>query len=183
MAFLPVPVHGRQLSGFAQPGSVKTVLDMGGTGLRLAGSRLGQAPSEDWFTRARRAVLAYDKQIQDAALIADDSARGRILMWVGRADVPGSPAERYSAVVRDITQAETQAAAGVYGQIGQDRVQQLEAANIELASKVSGAIEAYGALPASSGAGGRSEAGGNSTLCIVGGIALLTLVVLPLLLD
>jgi hypothetical protein len=180
-----IPVLGQHHKGSFQPGGTRHVVDFGGTGLKMAGAparpSLGQAGS-DLLARARAAAVAYDRQLQQAASIANDTARGEILMWVGRADMPGSPAERYTAVLRDVAQAES-GAAPYEGQIASDRVAQLEQAVTDLTSKVSSAIQAYGVLPASSEAGSRTEARDNTALCVAGGVALLALVVVPLLLD
>lgn len=178
MGALAIPVLGQHHRGTFQPGSMRSVVNMGASGLSLAGAgRLGQAQATDWTARAKAAVTAYDSQLKAASTIADDGGRGAILMWIGRDDVPGSPAERYGAVLRDLAQSASA------GDIGRQRIEQLESAVAEMASKVSTALQTYGTLPASSGAGSKPEFLGMSTMCVAGGIALLALVVIPLLLD
>lgn len=137
---------------------------------------LGQSPG-DWLARALRAVAEYDRLLKEAAAVADAEARGGILEWIGRADLPGSPAERYEAVRQDAV-----AGAGQFGEeLAQRRVAQLEDVVSELSARVSGAIAAYGALPAR-GAGDAAEAR-TVALLFAGGLALLGLVIVPLLID
>lgn len=144
-------------------------------------ARLGQSP-DSWLGRARAAVSDYDRLLGEAATVADTDARGEILKWVGRSDVPGSPAERYAAVRMDVQRAEADGAPAAYSErTAQARVEQLEDAVRELDANVSRAIEAYGALPAPEGAGGATQAADSTAMCVTGGIALLGLVVLPLL--
>lgn len=142
----------------------------------VGGPRLGQTP-EEWLGRARMALAEYDRLLGEAATVADADARGEILKWIGRADVPGSPAERYAAVRGD-----TEGGAARFSEdLAQRRAAQLEDAVSELSARVSNAVEAYGALPAPGGAGGTTQAAGRTAWCVTGGIALLGLVVVPLL--
>jgi hypothetical protein len=165
----------------------RTVLEAGDLFARRAvpagTARLGQTPDE-WVGRARRAVGDFDSLLARASTVADDTARGDILKWVGRSDVPGAPAERRDVVARDAAQAARAGAASVYAAgTGPARVAQLEESNRGFSARVSNAITAYGALPAPAGAGGTTGRGRTTAVCVTGGIALLGLVVVPLLLD
>lgn len=135
--------------------------------------RLGQA---DLMEKGRQEVEAYDFLLGRVSMIADDTARGDILKWVGRSDMPGSPAERYKVVADALARAETED--GLLG----DRVEQLRRVVTELGARVDNAESAYGTLSAPAGAGSTPEAGMGG-LCLAGGIALLGLVVIPLLLE
>lgn len=135
--------------------------------------RLGQ---EDLLSKGRQEVEAYDFLLGRVSMIADDTARGDILKWVGRSDMPGSPAERYKVVADGVARSETED--GFFG----DRVEQLRGIVTELGARVDNAERAYGTLLAPAGAGSTPEAG-TAGLCLAGGIALLGLVVVPLLLE
>lgn len=150
----------------------------------LAGrARLGQTP-EEWLGRARAAVAEYDRLIKGASAIADPEARGEILMWIGRTDVPGSPAERYDAVRMDVGEAEASGPAQIYADgVARSRIGQLENAVTDLSERVSNALASYGTLQAPGGAGSMTQAAGISTMCVIGGIALLGLIVVPLLVS
>jgi len=136
--------------------------------------RLGQ---EAWWPdQAAKAVADYDKLVARVSQIANDDARKTILDWIGRSDLPGSPAERYQVV-------STALASGVPAdQMLQDRVSQLRAAVASLTAKVDSAETAYGTLSAVKAAGSTSEADVRG-LVITGSIALLGLIIAPLLLD
>lgn len=141
---------------------------------------LGQLPGE-WMDRARKAVGLYADVLAEASKVANDDARGEILKWIGRADVPGSPAERYYAAAQDLMAAQASGPDSVYGQdLARRRVEQLEDAASEFSNRVSSAMESYGSLEAPAGAAGKTQAGVTAT-CVTGGIALLGLVVIPLL--
>jgi hypothetical protein len=62
---------------------------------------MGAEPS-DWEARGRAAVEGWDEWLGRAAGIRDDRLREEVIAWVGRSDVPGSPAERYQKVVDDL---------------------------------------------------------------------------------
>jgi hypothetical protein len=109
-------------------------------------------------------------------LIENENVRGSILMWIGRTDIPGSPAERYKAVSDTIS-------AGVPPDaIFTDRVERLKEIVGEFGTKVATAEEAYGTLSAANAAGSTPE-GGRGGLILAGGVALLGLIVVPLVLD
>lgn len=152
--------------------------------VRLAArARLGQTP-EEWLGRARAAVSEYDRLINNASAIADPEARGEILMWIGRTDVPGSPAERYAAVRMDVGEAEVSGPVQIYAEdMARSRIMQLENAVADLSERVANALNSYGTLPAPGGAGSMTQAAGISTMCIIGGVALLGLIVVPLLVS
>jgi hypothetical protein len=135
--------------------------------------RLGQNGTA---SGASEAVALYDSLVARVSNIADEEGRGEILKWIGRADVPGAPAERYQVVRNGVASGE--APDGLF----MDRVKQLKEINAELSAKVINAEKAYGVLSAPEGAGSRPEAGMGG-LCLAGGVALLGLVVLPLVLD
>jgi hypothetical protein len=147
------------------------------TGMRGPAPRrtLGQEP-EEWRRRAKDAVAHFDLILARVSLVADDEERGRLLKEIGRDDVPGTPAERYTVVKQDIATAGTQ-----MPEIATARIRQLEDDLSRLDTEVTLAEEAYGTLAApegAAGAPGRAAAG-----LVAGGIALLGLVVVPLLAD
>lgn len=147
--------------------------------VRLAG-RLGQVPEQpyaDALKNATREVRHWDELLYRLAAIRDDAARKDILDWIGRADIPGSPAERYAAV-RD-----TLVAGYTPDEIFAKRVDELDYMLATLQDKIVEA-EASGTLPAPKkmGAGSTPEAG-ISESCVLGGVSLLGLIVIPLLLD
>jgi hypothetical protein len=109
--------------------------------------RLGQTPDE-WLRRAREAVANFDDLLAELAHVADDTARGQILMWIGREDVPGSPAERYKVVVEDLERGE----AAYTEEIPVKRVEEIERAVDDLYQRVAGAGRAYGLFPGAEGA-------------------------------
>jgi tetrahydromethanopterin S-methyltransferase subunit B len=108
--------------------------------------RLGQTPDE-WLRRAREAVANFDDLLAELAHVADDTVRGQILLWIGREDVPGSPAERYKVVVGDLERA-----AAYTEEIPIKRVEELERAVDDLYQRVAGAGRAYGLFPGAEGA-------------------------------
>jgi hypothetical protein len=143
--------------------------------MQLGRIRLGQG-DQWWPKEGRDAISSYDQLMMRVPLVNNEQARTDILAWIGRSDLPGSPAERHK-VVSDAL------AAGVGpSDIIRQRVTQLEEAVASLEAKVDNAEEAYGTLPAAPAAGSTSEAGVRG-LVISGSIALLGLVVAPLLLD
>lgn len=139
--------------------------------------RLGQN-SGNWVARAADAVLAYDALVRRLAEIASADARGQILDWLGREDVPGSPAERYAAVRGDLE-------AGIpYGEIEINRAAQLEENVRELESRVENALAGYGTISApATGAETVSWAGLSRSGLVAGGIGLLALVAIPVLVS
>jgi hypothetical protein len=142
--------------------------------MMLMSVRLGQA-SAWWPQEGVDAVSTYEGLMARVPLIADADARGEILKWVGRADIPGSPAERYNAVSNGLVQG------GIGDDVMRGRLDQLKAINAELSARVSNAGKAYGMLSAADAAGSTPEAE-MAGLCMAGGIALLGLVIVPLVL-
>src|SRR3972149_6393835 len=126
----------------------------------LGRPRLGQLPGE-WMARARKAVDHYEMTLAEASMVANDDARGEILKWIGRADGPGRPGERYYATGRDLMAAQASGPDQVYSEdVAQHRVEQLEAMVSEFDMKVSNALEAYGSLEGPLGAGGAAQGAG-----------------------
>lgn len=141
--------------------------------VRLAGS-MGQEDRSADIRRAMDLVGRYDALLSRLALAGDDAARGETVMWLGRADLPGSPAERYQVVV------EALASEGpVDGTMFAKRLSDLNGVVEELDGRVSSA-ESSGTLPAPEmGAGSTTEEGTPEGKCLAGGVALLGLFVLP----
>lgn len=139
-------------------------------------SRLAQAAGA-LQKEAQDTVGAYDALLARVALVSDADARGEILKWIGRADVPGSPAERYKQV-RDAIASGTLA-----DPLFRDRLTNLEDQTNELKGKVENAEATYGTLSAPVGTDSGSGRGDMTMLCVAGGIALLGLIVVPLLFD
>jgi hypothetical protein len=147
------------------------------TGMHGPASRraLGQEP-EEWRRRAKDAVARFDLLLARISLVADDEERGRLLKEIGRDDVPGTPAERYTVVKQDLAAAEAQTP-----EVATARIRHLEEDLFRLDTGVALAEDSYGTLAApegAAGAPGRTAAG-----LVAGGIALLGLVVVPLLAD
>lgn len=128
---------------------------------------LGQT-DEEWRARAQKAIQDYDALVSELSSVPDDTARGEILKWIGRSDLPGAPAERYESLKMDLHR----------GPMNPQKVGQLE----EIVKEFGFKLSTSGLLPAPSGAGSRTEVG-VMTWCILGGIGLLSLVILPLLSD
>jgi hypothetical protein len=141
----------------------------------FGGRRMGQAP--DWKERAWKAVDGYDTLVARAAGISDDAARSSILGWVGRTNVPGSPAERYNVVVADL--------AGMpEPEMAMKRTEDLEDVVAEFETMVENALSSFGTIPKPSAGGVVSPEGGLTTKgVIVGAVAVLGLIVLPLALE
>lgn len=147
--------------------------------------RMGQeAPSTSaawWPTEGLSAAQAWDALIARVSQIANEGAQNEILKWVGRSDIPGSPAERYKVIVDDLNRKFTPSTEGQISDL-KKRVDVLKSYAGELEAKIKSAEQAYGMLSASSGAG--STPGHDRTMeYVAGGIALLGLIVLPVILD
>lgn len=181
-----VPIYGPNVTGWLQPSGGKSVFNLGGAGPILGQSAprrvLGQT-ADQWLARARTAMADYDALLQETSTVRDENARGEILEWLGRADVLGSPAERYAVAREDVRQAEMTGSSAIYsGEVSTQRVEQLEKVVSDFASKVASAIATFGSLPVPDGAGSATKSG-VTTQCVTGGIAFLGLVVLPLVLN
>jgi hypothetical protein len=129
-----------------------------------------------WPSKGAESVRLYDDLLVRTSQIADPDARGQILAWLGRSDIPGSPAERYSAVSEALRSGQGPS------DVLKNRVDQLAEITSEFEAKVVNAEEAYGTLSAAAAAGSTPEAS-MGRLCFTGGVALLGLVIMPLLLD
>jgi hypothetical protein len=109
---------------------------------------LGQTVDE-WYRRALDAAEAFDSLLKRSAYLADEGLRGEILLWVGRPDVPGSPAERYSRVTEDLAEVNSvdPPAFSFYTEpVAVDRVTDLEAVLQEFYGRMTDAEKA-GLLP------------------------------------
>lgn len=145
--------------------------------------RMGQEASVAawWPAEGLSSIQKWDALLARVSQLADEGARREVLGWIGRSDIPGSPAERYQVVGTDIRNRitpSTQADA----QMVRARLDSLNRNLSEFDAMVNRAEMAYGLLPASGGAGSRPE---RSMMieCVSGGVALLGLVILPLILD
>jgi hypothetical protein len=142
---------------------------------------MGQAtvlPYEEALKDGTMAVRQWDDLLFRLAAVKDDGARGEILNWLGRADIPGSPAERY-AVVRDALVAGFEP-----DEVFSKRVDDLVDKVSEMDTRIASA-ETSGTLPTPKrmGAGSTPEEGMALSKCLLGGVALLGLIVLPFVLD
>lgn len=63
---------------------------------------MGQTASA-WKIRAEQAVGHFDNLLRRIADIGDANARQNLMAWVGNSSQPGTPAERYKAVVDDLS--------------------------------------------------------------------------------
>lgn len=145
---------------------------------------MGQA-SEEWLLRAQAAVSEFEGLFERAGRISDANARGALMRWIGREDVPGNPAERYKVVMVDLAEAEGGILAAVGSDITESRVSQLEAITVEFHSKIASAEAAYGTIPApaDAGAGFVPGTGISRSGFFAGSIGLLALVAIPFLVD
>lgn len=145
--------------------------------------RMGQetAVAVWWPSEGLASIQQWDALVQRASQIANEDARREILEWIGRSDIPGSPAERYETVATDIQNRITPATTADV-EIVRARLDALNRYVSELDAKVRNAEQAYGLLSASPEAGSMSERSMMAE-CISGGIALLGLVIFPLVLE
>lgn len=147
--------------------------------VRLA--QLGQAgpsPYEEAVRTGVREIRDWDALLFRLAAVSDDDGRTEILSWLSRADIPGSPAERYAAVRDTIVNGDQP------DEVFANRVSQLDNMISDFDAMVSKA-ESSGTLPSPRrmGAGSTPEEGTTLSKCIAGGVALLGLIVIPLILD
>lgn len=143
--------------------------------------RMGQgnpSPYEDAVRTAATQIRDWDSLLFRLAAVRDDDARMEILAWLGRADIPGSPAERYAAVRDTIVKGDHP------DEVFANRVSQLDSMISDFDTMVSKA-ESSGTLPSPKrmGVGSTPEEGTTLSKCITGGVALLGLIVIPVLLD
>src|ERR1043166_2138445 len=130
--------------------------------VRLAGSMGQEADYSASIAQARDLVRQYDGLLSRLALVEDDASRGEAVKWLGRADLPGSPAERYQVVADALTSGAP--ADAVFAK----RVSDLGDVVEELDGRV-GSMETSGTLPAPEmGAGSASEEGTSMGTCIAG---------------
>lgn len=140
----------------------------------LSGPSLSQTAPTDWQSRGRSAITQWDALVARVSNIVDDAARGQLLEWMGRSDVPGSNTERYNAVLQDLREGEAADPA-----LAERRVGQLEGAVEELSAFVGNAEEKYGTI---TGFPKKAPALDEKTL-LVGGAALILLLVIPLMIK
>lgn len=99
----------------------------GGFGSRR--QAMGQtAPA--WKIRAETAVGNFDNLLRRISGIGDQGARDRLMSWVGNSSQPGTPAERYKAVIDDLS------SGAVFTDITTKRVSDLEGVDAALESMV-----------------------------------------------
>lgn len=140
---------------------------------------VGQAVDSPAFqARGRAAISEFDSLLSRTGAIANDGARQEILDWVGKPEVPGTPAERYQVVNSDL--AGGTASSAIFGK----RVQDLEDAVLGLRPKVAQAESAYGTITGTNqGAIAGAEGALTGKGIFLGVVAILGLVVVPLSLD
>lgn len=145
--------------------------------------RMGQATSSAawWPAEGLSTAQEWDALISRTSQIADADAKGEILKWVGRSDIPGSPAERYKVIVDDLNTSYSPATEAEVSEL-KNRLDLLKSYKSQLEAKVLNAEQAYGTLSAPAGAGSTPEQD-RMMECVTGGIALLGLIILPLILD
>lgn len=160
---------------------------MGGQSLRMGAVpiRMGQAvasPAATWWpSEGLSTVQAWDSLISRVSKLANADAQTQILQWVGRSDIPGSPAERYKVIVDNINGRVSPSSDEDISSL-RNRLDHLKGFTSELEAKVKNAEQAYGVFVASTGATSTPERD-MMMECITGGIALLGLIILPLILD
>lgn len=143
--------------------------------------RMGQASAAWWPSEGLSTAQAWDTLLSRVSQIANADAQGQILQWVGRSDVPGSPAERYQVIAEDLS--------SNYSPSGDEevsalmkRLDLLKSYTSQLEAKVRNAEQSFGALSASPEA--RSTPERDMMMeCVTGGIALFGLIIMPLILD
>lgn len=151
--------------------------------MQMGPIRMGQAVSSAawWPAEGLATAQTWDALLARVSQIADADVRGQILQWVGRSDVPGSPAERYKMIVDDLSSQYSPANEQEVGVL-KKRLDLLKSYTGQLESQVKAAENSYGTLSAPVGAGSTPERD-MMMECLTGGIALLGLVILPLVLD
>lgn len=162
---------------------------MGGQSLRMGpvplqmGQAAPVAPSSAawWPAEGLSTVQTWDALLSRVSKISNPDSQKDILQWIGRSDIPGSPAERYKVVVDDLN---TKFTPSTNEQITtlRNRLDQLKENTSQLEAKVKNAEQAYGVFVASTGA--TSMPDHDMVMeCVTGSIALLGLIILPLILD
>jgi hypothetical protein len=134
-----------------------------------------------WPSEGLASVQAWDALISRVSKITNPDVQQEILQWIGRSDIPGSPAERYEVVVNDVTSKFTPTTDEQIASL-QNRLDQLKANTSQLEAKVKNAEQAYGVFVASTEAPSMPDHD-MMMECVTGGIALLGLVIMPLILD
>jgi hypothetical protein len=155
---------------------------LGGVPLRM-GQVAPAAPSAAawWPTEGLSTVQAWDALIARVSQVANQGAQDEILKWVGRSDIPGSPAERYKVVADSLNTKFTPSTASDISEL-RKRLDSLETYKSDLEARVQNAEQSYGLLAASPGAVSTPEHD-RTMQYVTGGIALLGLIVLPFVLD
>lgn len=148
---------------------------------------MGQAaqdapPSAAWWpTEGLSTVQGWDALIARVSQIANEGAQTEILKWIGRSDIPGSPAERYKVVADSLNTKFTPSTVSDISGL-RKRLDFLETYKNELEARVNSAEQSYGLLAASTGAVSTPEHD-RTMQYVTAGIALLGLIILPVVLD
>ncbi len=145
----------------------------------------GSAPATStawWPSEGLSSVQSWDALIARLAKTSDPEAREKVLEWIGRSDIPGSPAERYKVVVDDLNRNFMPSTPEQIASL-RNRVDQLEANTSQLEAKVKNAEKTFGVYVASTAEAPSMPDADMMMECVTGSIALLGLVIMPLLLD
>jgi hypothetical protein len=144
--------------------------------------QMGQVGSSAawWPTEGLTTAQAWDALLARAAKLSDGPAKTEILQWVGRSDIPGSPAERYRIIVDNLNANFSPSTEEEVTTL-RNRLDLLKFYTGDLEAKVKNAEES-GAPAAPSGAASTTERD-RMMECVAGSIALIGLIILPLILD
>jgi hypothetical protein len=144
---------------------------------------MGQVSSSAawWPAEGLATAQAWDALVSRVSQIANEGSQAEILDWIGRSDIPGSPAERYKMVVDDLNSKYSPSTSEDITQL-KSRLDTLKSYKSQLEATVKNAEQSYGTLSAPAGASSTPERD-MMMECVTGGIALIGLVILPLILD
>lgn len=163
---------------------------MGAQALRMApmnghaSVHMGQAASSAaawWPAEGLATVQTWDSLISRVSKLTNPEAQAQILDWIGRSDLPTSPAERYKVVVDALNSNASPVTDDEINTL-RKRLDVLKSFTIELEGKVKNAEQTYGVFAASTGAASTPERD-MMMVCVAAGIALSGLIILPLISD
>lgn len=141
-----------------------------------AGPSMGQALYQQWEARARAVLSSWNQLLDRTSQIGNAAARSEILDWISRSDVPGTPAERYDAVAKDVQEG------AFVTPVAQQRIVDLENMARTLETKVKNAETAYASIATPDQPGMVVDFRGafTPTGFVLGAVVILGLLVVPL---
>lgn len=139
---------------------------------------MGSASLPGVQERARAATAEYDSLVTRVGGISSDAGRVAITDWIGSWNIPGTPAERYQAVLSDLKDSQPDPV------LQAKRVTDLENVLQEFRAKVANAEAVSGPVTAAD-QGQVADASGQLTPkgVAMGAIAIIGFFVLPFVMD